>query len=145
MNVITTFRDRQYKKRITFERKVLRELSLNGIKTEFQRLFFPFLQYSLLFQDEIQDTCIDIAIEAYLLGAEYSKFGYHGESLDSIKERSAASEKRLYDTLFEYWQFWSYTPDHVLESLHMCCDAFVQRWWREGYENGQRRYRMRLH
>jgi hypothetical protein len=145
MNVITTFREKQYKKRITFERKVLRELSLNGLKTEFNRLFFPFFQYSLLFQDEIQDTSIDIAIEAYLLGAEFSRFGYHGESIESIKQRSSEAEKRLSDTLFEYWQFWSYAPDQILDSLHMCCDAFVQRWWREGFEKGQRRYKMRLH
>ncbi|WLD93563.1 DUF2521 family protein [Alkalihalobacillus sp. AL-G] len=145
MNVITTFREKQYKKRITFERKVLRELSLNGLKTEFNKLFFPFFQYSLLFQDEIQDTSIDIAIEAYLLGAEFSRFGYHGESIESIKQRSEQAEKRLSDTLFEYWQFWSYAPDQILESLHMCCEAFVQRWWSEGFEKGQRRYKMRLH
>ncbi|WP_257351206.1 YbaK family protein [Pseudalkalibacillus decolorationis] len=145
MNVITTFREKQYKKRITFERKVLRELSLNGLKTEFTNLFTPFFQYSLLFQDEIQDTSIDIAIEAFLLGAEFSRFGYHGESIESIKQRSEQAEKRLIDTLYEYWQFWSYAPDEVHLSLQTCCDAFVQRWWREGFEKGQRRYKMRLH
>ncbi|MFC0190535.1 DUF2521 family protein [Fictibacillus aquaticus] len=143
--VFTNFREKQKYKKEQFERKVLRDLSLTAIKKEIQRIFQPFFQYSLLYQQDLEDACIDMAIDAYLLGAAYSRLAYHGETLQSIKARSAQKEKNITDSLFEYWQFWCWGTEMMMESLHMCCEAYVQVWWMEGYRNGEKRYRMKLH
>lgn len=142
--VLNNFKEKQRFKKETFERKVLRDLSLANIKKEFQRLFQPFFQYSLLYQNDIEDACIDLAIDSYLLGAGYSRFAYHGETLEKIKERSYAKQKAIADGLFEYWQFWCWGTEMMMESLHLCCEAFVHIWWMEGYKNGEKRYRMKL-
>jgi hypothetical protein len=145
MSLITSFQDKQNRKRITFERKVLSELSLSSITTEVQKLFSSYLPYSLLYQDEIFDACVDIAIESYLQGAEYSRFSYYGEQMSKIKERSEYGEKMLVGSLYEYWNFWSYGSDMLMGSLHICCEAFVSHWWMEGFKKGEKRYRLRLH
>lgn len=144
MAVITCFQERQQKKKISFERKILSEISLNGIKTEVNNLFDPYFQYSILTREELIEACIDIAIESYLQGAEYSKFSYYGEPLEKIKTRSDYYEKLLIGSLYEFWQFWSSENDLMMESLHMTCEVFVSFWWNEGFRNGEKRYRMRL-
>jgi hypothetical protein len=142
--VLTNFKEKQRYKKENFERKVLRDLSLGIIKKEFQRLFQPFFQYSLLYQNDIEDACIDMAIDAYLLGAGYSRFAYHGETLEKIKNRAYEKLKAIADGLFEYWQFWCWGTEMMMESLHLCCEAYVHIWWMEGYKNGEKRYRMKL-
>ncbi|MGC4378218.1 DUF2521 family protein [Fictibacillus sp. Mic-4] len=143
--VITTFKEKQRCKKVEYERRVLRDLSLAKIKKEFQELFQPFFQYSLLYQQDIEDACIDIAIDAYLLGAAYSRFAYYGEPLHSIKKRSESAQKEIVEGLYDYWQFWCWGTDLMMESLHRCCVSYVDRWWMEGYQNGEKRYKMRLH
>jgi hypothetical protein len=144
MTVITCFQERQQKKKVSFERKILSEISLKGIKSEINNLFEPYFHYSLLSREESIEACIDIAIESYLQGAEFSKFSYYGEPKEKIKTRSDYYEKLLVGSLYEFWQFWSSENDMMMESLHMCCDVFVSHWWNEGFRNGEKRYRMRL-
>ena len=55
----------------------------------------------------LYDGCIDFAIEAYLLGAEYGKFGYHGEPVHRAMIRSEKEEKQLLHELYEYAVSWS--------------------------------------
>jgi hypothetical protein len=31
------------------------------------------------------------------------------------------------------------------ESLYYLCEQYIHIWWREGYEKGQRRHKLRLH
>ncbi|MDN4527163.1 DUF2521 family protein [Fictibacillus fluitans] len=143
--VITTFREKQRTKKAEYERKVLRDLSLGKIKKEIQSLYQPFFQYSLLYQQDIEDACIDLAIDAYLLGAAYSRFAYHGEALEDIKRRSRQAEMELTESLFDYWQFWCWGTEQMMESLQLCCEVYIERWWLEGYWNGEKRYRMKLH
>ncbi|EIT84018.1 hypothetical protein A374_17214 [Fictibacillus macauensis ZFHKF-1] len=143
--VITNFREKQRSKKMDYERKVLRDLSLGQLRKEFQQIFRPFFEYSLLYQQEIEDACIDIAIDAYLLGAAYSRFAYHGETLNDIRNRSSVQENELVESLFDYWQFWCWGTEPMMESLQQCCQFYVERWWQEGYRNGEKRYKMRLH
>ncbi|UTW70800.1 DUF2521 family protein [Anaerobacillus sp. HL2] len=37
-----------------------------------------------------EDACVDFAIDAYLLGAEFSRFGYYGENELSVRRRCRA-------------------------------------------------------
>jgi hypothetical protein len=85
-----------------------------------------------------------MAIDSYLLGAGYSRFAYHGETLEKIKDRAYEKLKAIADGLFEYWQFWCWGTEMMMESLHLCCEAYVHIWWMEGYRNGEKRYRMKL-
>ncbi|MGA9287325.1 MAG: DUF2521 family protein, partial [Anaerobacillus sp.] len=88
-------------------------------------------------------VCMDIAIEAYLLGAEYSKFSYHGESMAMVHERCFKLEKALIDALFDYWLYWKTSAGYE-ESLQLTCDVFVSNWWKEGFQKGTMRRRLRL-
>jgi hypothetical protein len=76
MNVITSFKEKKREKEIKYERKMLRELSLNTLRAKVQQYFFPFYKGGRMFPSAIEEGCIDMAIEAYLLGASYSRLGY---------------------------------------------------------------------
>ena len=100
MQLIVNLQERQRQKQIKYERKMLRELSLENMKGRFQQYFG---------EDHIEiveDGCIDVAIEAYLLRANYSKFGYYGESQDDARVRCFQEEKQLIDTLFNFILYW---------------------------------------
>lgn len=147
MNVITTFKEKKREKQVTYERKMLRELSLEGLKKTVKTHFSPFFITGPLFIKAIEEGCIDIAIEAYLLGARYSRFGYHGETPESVKQRCQAEEKYLIDAIFEFITYWGYIgDDHMAnEALYYTCESYVDKWWHEGFNKGEKRYRLRLH
>jgi hypothetical protein len=146
MNVITSFKEKKREKEIRYERKMLRDLSLEKLKKQAHECFSPFYQTYRVFPSVIEDGCIDMAIEAYLLGASYSRFGYYGEPLEMVKKRSAQEEKYLIDALFDFLCFWGELNDALIgESLYYACEHYITNWWTEGFEKGKKRWRLKLH
>ncbi|WP_152966821.1 DUF2521 family protein, partial [Sporosarcina globispora] len=88
MTVITTFNEKKREKQIKYEKSVLREISIKALKEKVQQFFGSSRFVSgLLMNTGIEEACYDVAIEAYLLGANYSRFGHFGESMDQIRKR----------------------------------------------------------
>lgn len=141
MDIIINLQERQREKQIKYERKMLRELSLENMKGRFQQYFGEG------YIDIVEEGCIDVAIEAYLLGANYSKFGYYGESQDDVKARCLDEEKHLIDTLFYFILYWGKieSSDSYQEQLYHCCEGYIDAWWKDGFSTGEKRYKMRLH
>ncbi|WML50258.1 YbaK family protein [Neobacillus sp. PS3-34] len=147
MNVITTFKEKRQQKQMKYERSVLKDLSVTQLKERVQTYFGSFrLTSGLLMNAGIEEACYDVALEAYLLGANLSKFGYHGESPDDVKKRCYREEKHLIDTLYNFFLYWGSGDEGVLsESLYYLCEQYVHVWWMEGYQKGQKRHKLRLH
>ncbi len=141
MNLIVTLQERQREKQIKYERRMLRELSLENVKGRFKQYFGEG------YIDVVEDGCIDVAIEAYLLGANYSKFGYYGESQDDARVRCFQEEKHLIDTLFNFILYWGDVgwSNSYQEGLYHCCEGYIDAWWKDGFTTGEKRYKMRLH
>ncbi|MBO9131128.1 DUF2521 family protein [Bacillus sp. 165] len=145
MNVITTLKDKRRDKQIKYERKMLREISLNVLRKNIHHHFQEYCEKNYS-RNQFEDYCIELAIESYLLGARYSKFGCYGESLTTIKHRSLSEEQNLTETLYLFL-----TNVHLLQeteqrkqSLYYICQSFIDSWWKEGFEKGERRYKLRL-
>ncbi|MHC0039171.1 YbaK family protein [Pseudoneobacillus sp. C159] len=147
MNVITTLKDKRREKQIKYERTILRDLSINMLKARVQRFFGSTnLSQNILMRNGVEEACYDVAIEAYLLGAKFSKFGYYGESIDQIRNRCAIEEKHFADTLYNFLLYWgSLDEGRYSESLYYLCEQYVGEWWMEGFKKGERRYKLRLH
>lgn len=146
MNVITSFKEKKREKQILYERKMLRELSFEKLKMQVIEHFSPFYRTYRVFPSVIEEGCIDIAIEAYLLGANYSRFGYYGEPAESVKRRCVQEEKYLIDALFDFLCFWENFDDRLAnESLYLACEHYIAYWWMEGFEKGKKRRRLKLH
>ncbi|PLT31363.1 YbaK family protein [Peribacillus deserti] len=147
MNVITTLKEKQREKQVKYERKVLRELSIDQLKKRVQQQFGHNRLFQLSFSQVLEEGCYDVAIEAYLLGAHFSKFGYYGENIASVKNRCRAEEKHLIDTLFNFVLYWGKAEqqDYVSESLYYECEQYVDSWWNDGFQKGQKMYKLRLH
>ncbi|PLS15576.1 DUF2521 domain-containing protein [Bacillus sp. M6-12] len=147
MNVITTLKEKRKEKQIKYERTVLKDISIGNMKKRVQEFFAEDRTLGVAFSQVLEEGCFDVAVEAYLLGAHFSKFGYYGEPIEAVKYRCLSQEKHLIDTLFNFILYWGKVGENDLynESLYYRCEGFVETWWKEGYENGQRRYKMRLH
>lgn len=146
MAVITSLTEKRQEKQLRYERKMLRELSLEKLRAKVLEHFVPFYQTYRIFPSVVEEGCIDLAIEAYLLGAHYSRFGYYGEPTDSVRQRCVREEKYLVDTLFDFLCFWGNVEDDILgESLYYACEQYISNWWTEGFERGKKRYRLKLH
>ncbi|CAM3931097.1 YbaK family protein [Mesobacillus zeae] len=147
MNVVTTFTDKKREKQIKYERSMLRELSLKKLQERMKGCFGSSrLVTGLVMNKGIEEACYDVAIEAFLLGARYSKFGYHGEALESARLRCSEDEQHLTDTLYNFFLFWGNGEEGpAAESLYVLCEKYVDAWWRDGFTRGEKRYKMRLH
>jgi hypothetical protein len=145
LNVITSFNEKHRHKQIEFERKMLRELTFSKIETAAETYFDPFLNFVSGYKAALEEVCVDYAIEAYLLGGSYSRFGYYGEPIDYVRMRSKNAERALINDLYDYWCYWGPADEFVLESVYRASEAYISSWWEQGFYNGEKRYRMRLH
>lgn len=147
MTVITTFKEKKREKQLKYERSVLKELSINALKERVQQYFGSTrIAASFILNTGIEEACYDIALEAFLLGAKFSRFGYYGEDLESVRRRCHYEEKHLIDTLYNFFLYWGSSEEGAMsESLYYRCEQYVQVWWREGFEKGHRRHKLRLH
>ncbi|WP_316572561.1 YbaK family protein [Neobacillus sp. YIM B06451] len=147
MNVITTFNEKRREKQIKYERSVLKDLSINELKKRVQEHFGSLRMSQRLLQNPgIQEACYDVALEAYLLGAHFSKFGTNGEKVELTLERCEPEETHLIDTLFNFLLYWGGGDEgYYSESLYFNCEQYVRKWWLDGFEKGMRRQKLRLH
>ncbi|MEH7107651.1 MULTISPECIES: YbaK family protein [Bacillaceae] len=147
MTVITTFKEKRREKQIKYERSVLRDLSINTLKERVKHYFGSTrIAQSFVMNSGIEEACYDVALEAYLLGAKFSKFGYHGETMEQVRMRCDQEEKHLVDTMFNFLLFWGNGDEGTMsESLYYLCEQYVYAWWKDGFEKGQRRHKLRLH
>lgn len=145
MTVVTTLADRRREKQWKFERNVLRKLSLNELKADVKEQFKPIVPYHFLSHPFLLDPCMDMAIDAYLLGAEYSRFGYIGESEKEVKRRCDDELTDITHSIFNLLQGWLLNSDFLLDSLKVATESFVDHWWSKGFREGEKRYRLRLH
>lgn len=99
-----------------------------------------------VYHQGIEEACYDVAIEAYLLGAHFSRFGYYGESAEEVRNRCKKEEKHLMDTLYNFLLYLGKGFEAVYsESLYYTCEQYVLSWWLEGFETGKRRHKLKLH
>lgn len=147
MNVITTLSAKRRERQIKNERKLLRELSIESLKKSVQNSFSSErVQGGIWVQQGVEEGCYDVAIEAYLLGGQYSRFGYGGEPVEHIKLRCEKELKHLTDTLYNFWLYWKFGDESLMqESTFYACEQFVDKWWMEGFKKGEQRRKLRLH
>lgn len=147
LTVITTFTEKRREKQIKYERSLLRDLSIKMLKMQFQQHFGSIRMNSgLIMNSGIEEACYDVAIEAFLLGAKMSKFGYRGESFEVVRFRCEKEEKHLIETLYNFFLYWGNGDEGVFsESLYYLCEQYVDAWWKEGFFKGVRRHKLRLH
>lgn len=147
MNVITTFKEKRREKQIKYERSVLKDLSLTMLKERVKHYFGSMrIASSFIMNSGIEEACYDLALEAYLLGAKYSKFGYYGEKIEEARQRCFQEEKHLIDTLYNFLLYWGNDEEGSLsEALYYHCEQYVYVWWKDGFEKGERRHKLRLH
>ena len=148
MNVITTFPQKQREKQIRFERRILRELSIEQLKRGVQQFFGDFHFGSInMLGTAIEEGCYDIAIEAFLLGSKYSRLGYYGLSWEEIKERTSEDRRTYARGLAEFIDYWSMPgkEKNMYDSLLVICEHYVEYWIHEGFLKGKQHYKMRLH
>lgn len=147
VTVITTFREKKREKQIKYERSVLKELSIHTLKERVQQYFGSTrIAQSFVMNSGVEEACYDVALEAFLLGAKYSRFGYYGEDVEMVRMRCYQEERHLVDTLFNFLLFWGNGEEGVMsESLYYLCEQYIYVWWKEGFDKGQRRHKLRLH
>ncbi|MBD1382725.1 DUF2521 family protein [Metabacillus arenae] len=146
MGTLLSFKEKRREKQLTYERKMLREISLTEIKKTILNYFNEFFQSRTISKAAIEEGCIDFAVEAFLLGAKFSRFGYYGESMQMVAYRCRHEEKLLTDDFFDYMLHWGKVNDDPMinESLMIACECYIQQWWKEGYTKGEKRYKLRL-
>lgn len=147
MNVISTLNDKRREKQIKYERAILKDLSLPLLKERVKQYFGSTrIANNVVMNAGVEEACYDVALEGFLLGAKYSKFGYYGERIGNVRQRCAEEEKHLIDTLYNFFLYWGQEAAGSLsESLYYNCEQYVYSWWKDGFEKGERRHKLRLH
>jgi hypothetical protein len=147
VNVITTFAEKKRAKQLKYEKSVLRDISVNVLKERVRQYFGSSrITQSLIMNSGIEEACYDVGIEAYLLGANMSRFGFHGEDAETVKMRCYKEENHLIDTLYNFLLYWGSNEEGGLnESLYYLCEQYVNSWWFDGFNKGERRIKLKLH
>lgn len=147
MTLITTFEDKRREKQLKYEKSVLKEISVKDLKEQVKHLFGSSrLLTGLMNHAGIEEACYDMAIEAYLLGAHYSHFGTSGETATTVQHRCKGELTHFTNTLYHFFLYWAQNEEGAYsESLIYSCEQYIYSWWMEGFENGRKRHKLRLH
>jgi hypothetical protein len=146
LSVVTTFQEKKRQKRLQYEKKLLRELSLKLLQEHVKEQFSPYVHPTYVYYLAIEDGCIDVAIESYLLGASFSRFGYFGETVNEVKDRSYQEMSGYIDYLYDFINTWlGKTRDMSTEDLYFTCEGYINYWWEKGFLEGLKKIRLRLH
>ncbi|PGL67671.1 DUF2521 family protein [Bacillus sp. AFS055030] len=141
MNLITNFREKRREKQIKFEKSLLKELKIMQLKTQLKDSFSYCIDADINQRKAREDYCLELAVETYLLGARYSRFGFYGEPIENVKRRSAKESEWLaylfYSSVFG-------RKDDIQTEPFDKCKSFLNNWWLDGYVKGERRHRLRL-
>ncbi|WP_088044529.1 DUF2521 family protein [Bacillus sp. EAC] len=141
MNVIMNFREKRREKQITFEKCLLKELKIMHLRSQLKESFSYCIEAEGQQRKAREDYCLELAVETYLLGARYSRFGFYGETIDDVKNRSAKEAEWL--VYLFYSSVFGRKDDIQTEPFNQC-KSFLQNWWLDGYVKGERRHRLRL-
>lgn len=133
MGMLTSFTAKKLEKQLTYERNVLRDLCYR----ELCRRVHTYWQRYMIISHVIENICIDAAVEAYLLGAHYSRFAYYGEKIETVKSRCIDEYEQLIHELHGYMKQWR-------DGIYDVCARYIDVWWEEGMEKGLRRQKLRL-
>ncbi|MDA7028232.1 DUF2521 family protein [Bacillus sp. CLL-7-23] len=146
MGQVVSFISEKQKKQVILEKKLLRELSLEKIIRTAEDCFSPLFYFVPKQTDILYDGCIDFAIEAYLLGAQFGKFGFYGEPIQKARGRSEKEETQLLFELYDYAVSWSdaFNLTIASEPLLHACEHFIHSWWKEGFSQRIKRFKLRL-
>lgn len=87
---------------------------------------------------------MDLAIDAYLLGADLGRLGFLGESDEKVKRRCEADLTELSHSLYNLLQMWGNEAVSFSEALNLSADSFVNEWWLAGFNEGKKRYLLKL-
>ncbi|MFC5465132.1 DUF2521 family protein [Lederbergia graminis] len=146
MTVLTSFEDRKKEKQLAYERKLLRDLPVQELKKSVMLHFNQIRKQIGPMDEDVEEVCFDVAVEAFLIGGEYSRFSMHGETIHMAKKRCTQSIDEFIDTLFHFWLYWNLDKERIREdSIYSSCEKFVDYWWKKGFLKGERRYKLRLH
>ncbi|WP_041637602.1 DUF2521 family protein [Anoxybacillus flavithermus] len=133
MGILTSFTAKKLEKQLTDERNALRDLSYREL---WQRTRTYWKRY-IVISECIETICIDVAIEAYLIGVHYSRFIYYGESTEAVRGRCIDEYTQLLYELYEHMKKYG-------DDMYDACARYIDEWWKEGVEKGLRRQRLRL-
>ncbi|WP_096438234.1 DUF2521 family protein [Alteribacter populi] len=145
MNLITSFSEKRRKKQWNYERRVLRSLSISDLRKDVHQHFFTTIMMDRVSHMYLEDFCLDVGIDAYLLGSEYGRFGYFGETAEMAKQRCLEDLEIYCEQVAGQFQAWLKGSVTEEEQYKQLSETFVHRWWEKGFNEGVRRYRMKLH
>ncbi|UCZ53408.1 YbaK family protein [Bacillus shivajii] len=145
MNVITSLGEKRRKKQWKFERSILRSLSIQTMKTDVFQTFFSQQFGESVGKLYLTDFCLDIGIDAYLLGSEFSRFGYYGDPPKKVKVRCQDELDAYIQQCVSQFQAWFHLDDNESDKVKEKCTAFLDKWWTTGFKEGEKRHRLRLH
>ncbi len=146
MTIVNTFEEKKREKRLKYERTLLKELSMASLKKSVIVHFSAARIGSyILLEDGAEEACVDVAIEAFLVGGESSKFSIKGEKKEEIFLRCQEELDHFIDTLYHFWLYYDYGRGTLTdEEIFLACKHFVHFWWKEGFDKGVRRHKLRL-
>ena len=95
--IIEGFEERRRIREVKYERRLLWDLFVENMRVRIREFFGAGSFNGIRVSEVLEEGCFDVAIESYLLGGHYSRFGYYGESEDMVKARCYQEETHLID------------------------------------------------
>ncbi|RYM04858.1 DUF2521 family protein [Sporolactobacillus sp. THM7-7] len=143
MGIVVDFQKKQRYKQLDFERRALRDLSLEKIEASIHHCFSQYMVLVPASDQTVRDMCAEYAMEAFLLGSSMARFGFYGEDMDRVfQQRSRNRMDEMAEDFCTFWLFWTQTRKY--DGLFHVCEQYLYTWWAEGFESSLRRWRLKM-
>lgn len=143
MNIITTLTEKRREKQWNFEKKMLRNIDIRKMETNIKDWIRPIMPFQFQAYPFLIDQCLDMTIDAYLLGADFGRFGFYGETVKDSKQRCFGGLTELSHSLCATLSGWNEADSS--EYMLIATDMLMDQWWEKGYLDSCKAYKLRLH
>ncbi|MBM7840859.1 hypothetical protein JOC54_004152 [Alkalihalobacillus xiaoxiensis] len=142
MGFVVSMMDKSREKKWNFERKMLRNINIRTMETNIKEWIRPVMPFHFQSYPFLMDQCLDMTIDAYLLGADFGRFGYYGEPVRQAKQRCFGELTELSHSLCAALSGWNQTdsPEHML----IATDMLLDHWWEKGFLDSCKAHKLRL-
>ncbi|MED4128898.1 DUF2521 family protein [Shouchella miscanthi] len=142
MSQVVSIADKRREKKWDFERKMLRKIDIRKMEKNIQEWIKPIMPFHLQAYPFLIDQCMDVVIDAFLLGTEYGKYGFKGEPLHQSKGRCFDVLAHLSHDLAATLSGWG--NKGIDESTVLATDMLIGSWWEKGFNESYKAHKMRL-
>ncbi|MGL4523471.1 MAG: DUF2521 family protein [Bacilli bacterium] len=143
MHDVVDINEKRREVQLRFERTMLKEIRFIDLKKDALEMLKQWDAIGGIEENQMFKLILERGVEAFLVGAQVSKFGTRGESKERCHDRVWIERLLLKNEIIVMIET-LLGNEHLPSKMLAAVEQFVDLWVSTGYEQGYRKYKLKM-